>query len=243
MMKKVLIIEDNADQLMALKKLTEEVDTELVVYTAINVEKAYQIAMEQNIDIFMVDIILFPAARNDVSGVRFVERLRNVKKYMFTPVIFITSLEDPQMYAYKELNCLDYIEKPFDPEHVRAIIKKALLFPQSDVEDDTIIFRQDGILWPVKVKDIVYIENCNHAIYLHMTDGRKQKFPYKTFKQILNEVNNHALLQCSRSVIINCTYLVNIDFVNQYISMKGCKESIGIGLTYRKRLMERFYDH
>ena len=49
-MKKILIIEDNADQLMALKKLTEEVDTELVVYTAVNIEKAYQIAMEQNID-------------------------------------------------------------------------------------------------------------------------------------------------------------------------------------------------
>lgn len=242
-MKKILIIEDNADQLMALKKLTEEVDTELVVYTAVNIEKAYQIAMEQNIDIFMVDIILSVTARSDVSGVRFVERLRSVNKYMFTPVIFITSLEDPQMYAYKELNCMDYIEKPFDPEHVKTVIKKALLFPQNEVEDDTLIFRQDGILWPVKINDILYIENYNHSIYVHLVNGKKQKFPYKTCKQILSEVNNHALLQCSRSVIINCTYVENIDFVNHYISMKDCDESIGLGLTYRKRLMERFHDH
>lgn len=242
-MKKILIIEDNADQLLALKKLTEEVDSELDVYTAANVEQAYQIAMEQNIAIFMVDIILSVTTRNDVSGVRFVERIRSVSKYMFTPVIFITSLEDPQMYAYKELNCLDYIEKPFDPEHVRAVIKKALFFPQNDAEDDTLIFRQDGILWPVKIKDILYIENCNHSIYVHLVNGKKQRFPYKTFKQILSEVNNHDLLQCSRSIIVNCTYICNIDFVNHYISMKDCAESIGIGLTYRKRLMERFHGH
>ena len=126
MKKSVLVIEDNPDQREMLKKLVLGIDERAVVHTAADVATAYKILMERTIDVFLVDIILDTSKPLDTSGIRLVERIRNVPKYMFTPVLFITSLEDATGYAYRDLNCLGYIEKPFSPEQVSGLVRKAL---------------------------------------------------------------------------------------------------------------------
>ena len=99
MKKTVLIIEDNKTQLEMLKKLVLEVNAEAVVYTASEVNVAYQIMMEKNVDAFLVDIILDVTKPGDTSGIKIVEKIRTIPQYMFAPVIFITSLEDTTRYT------------------------------------------------------------------------------------------------------------------------------------------------
>ena len=127
MMKKtVLIIEDDIEQLEMLKQLVMEVNGSTEVYMAENVSKAYQILLERTIDVFLVDIILDKRNSGDASGIRLVEKLRQIPKYYFTPVIFVTSMEDQEMHAYKNLNCFGYIEKPYNPAQVKEKVMKAL---------------------------------------------------------------------------------------------------------------------
>ena len=83
-----------------LKKLVLEVDPSVKVYTASASGPAYEILMERTIDVFLVDIILDTSKPGDASGMRLVENVRKLEKYMFTPVVFITSLEDA-MLAYE----------------------------------------------------------------------------------------------------------------------------------------------
>lgn len=243
MKKSVLIIEDNLNQSQMLKKLVLEVDGNVTVYTASASGPAYEILMERTIDVFLVDIILDTTKPGDASGMRLVEKIRSIKKYMFTPVLFITSLEDSTKYAYTNLKCFEYIEKPFDPEVVKCMVEKALNFSTTREKDTTLYFRKDGVIYPIKVKNIIYIENINHVMHIHLTKGKPFEISYKTCKQILEEADDDNLLQCSRGVIVNKEYIENIDVVSRYITMKGISEKVEIGFTYKKKVLREFgYD-
>ena len=62
------------------------------ILTADNAASAYKIALDLTIDLFLVDIVLEPDIMRDSSGLKFVADMRQISKYGFTPVIFITSL-------------------------------------------------------------------------------------------------------------------------------------------------------
>lgn len=240
MRKTVLVIEDNVNQLEMLKKLVLEVDPEVLVYTASTSGSAYEILMERTIDAFLVDIILDTGRPGDASGMRLVEKFRQLPKYMFTPVVFITSLEDEMKYAFTDLNCLGYIEKPFDPENVKRYIKKALNFSTAREKEATLFFRKDGIIYPIKVKNIIYMECLNHKVHVHLKEEPIFTVAYKTCKDLLEEADADCLLQCSRSVIINRDYVENVDPVSRYIKMKPTGEMVEIGITYKKKVLREF---
>lgn len=240
MKKSVLVIEDNPDQREMLKKLVLGIDERAVVHTAADAATAYKILMERTIDVFLVDIILDTSKPLDTSGIRLVERIRNVPKYMFTPVLFITSLEDATGYAYRDLNCLGYIEKPFSPEQVSGLVRKALYYSTMKEKDATYCFRKDGILYPVKVREIIYMESINRLIYIHTANGDVLTVPYASLKEILNDMDTDCMMQCSRSLVVNKDYVENIDIPNRMVALKNRPERLEIGKTYRKKILTEY---
>lgn len=242
MKKTVLIIEDNKTQLEMLKKLVLEVNAEAVVYTASEVQSAYQIMMEKSIDAFLVDIILDVTKPGDTSGVKLVEKIRTIPHYMFAPVIFITSLEDTTRYTYTDLNCLGYVEKPFAPDSVKKLIKRALYFStEKETENEAVhCFRKDGILYPIKIKNIVYIESINHVVNIYLSEGGELTIPYRPCKQLLDDINASVLIQCSRNAIVNKDYILNIDLANRYITLKDRPNPIEIGITYKRKMLAEY---
>ena len=149
MNKNILIIEDQKKQTDILEKIVQSIDANIRIYVAVNVAEAYKTAMEVTIDVFLIDIILDVTVPGDTSGIRFAKRVREVPKYRFTPMIFITSLEDPEIYAYKNIRCFGYIEKPFDPQYVKKLVEQALLYTTEKEVNSTLVFRKDGVLYPV----------------------------------------------------------------------------------------------
>ena len=242
MKKTVLIIEDEMEQLNVLKQLVQAAGENAEVYTASDVTHAYEILMEKSIDVFLVDIILDTTRPGDTAGVRLVERIRKIPKYMFTPVIFVTSLEDPTMYAYTDLNCMGYIEKPFEPERIIKLVEKALNYTTAREKEISITFRKDGILYPVRLKEIVYMESQNHVIHVHLRDGSELEIPYKTCKQILQETDEGSLLQCSRSTIVNREYVQGVDVPNRYLMLKEGFGMLDIGGRYKKKILAELCD-
>lgn len=242
MKKTVLIIEDETEQLNVLKQLVQAAGENAEVYTASDVTHAYEILMEKSIDVFLVDIILDTTRPGDTAGVRLVERIRKIPKYMFTPVIFVTSLEDPTMYAYTDLNCMGYIEKPFEPERIIKLVEKALNYTTAREKEISITFRKDGILYPVRLKEIVYMESQNHVIHVHLRDGSELEIPYKTCKQILQETDEGSLLQCSRSTIVNREYVQGVDVPNRYLMLKEGFGMLDIGGRYKKKILAELCD-
>lgn len=240
MKKAVLIIEDDIGQANKLKRLIEEIEISVEIHTARSAAEGYKLLLEKTIDVFVVDIILDTSKIGDTSGIRLVEKLRSIPKYMFTPVIFVTSLEDPSMYAYTDLNCIGYIEKPFNPGRIKNLIEKSLNFTTLREKEATLTFRKDGILYPVKVKDIVYMESFHHGMIIHFLNGSVLEVPYKTCKQVLDEADSECLLQCSRNTIINKDYVFAVDIPNKFVIFKDGFGMVDIGVTYKKKLAVEF---
>lgn len=243
MEKAVLIVEDEMEQLNMLRQLVLSVNRLADIYAVQNAVEAYKILMGKTIDVFMVDIILDKERQGDTSGFQLIEKLRKIPKYMFTPVIIVSALEDPAFYAYTDLNCLGYIEKPFDPERIMKLLGKAFCYTTCRREDYAISFRKNGILYPVRVKEIVYLESINHVMHIHLSNRSCLKVPYKTCRQILREADGDSLVQCSRSTLVNRKYVLGVDIVNRLIIFKDNLGRADIGVTYLKKILAEFGEH
>lgn len=240
-MKTILILEDNAREMERLVKIVTKIELETTIECASTLEQAYHIAMENTIDLFLLDIILEPRYSGDVSGVRFADNIRSVSKYRFTPIIFITSMEDPSLYAYSDIRCYCYIEKPYDAERIGQVVREALTFQADDSYMQKMYFRSEGILCRMRKDEIIYIEVSRQGRIFHTTSG-ECFLPYKPCRDILLELGSKNFVQCSRYTIVNKDYIKSMDTVNRYISLKGTEDVLEIGIIYKKRFVRNVLD-
>lgn len=154
MSKRVLIVENNVEQLHRLKELVKAIDKDVWVCAVTNADAATDILSNQVIDVFLCNVTLDSGNAEDVSGMDLVGEIRKIEKYLFTPVIFITERMDFEEEAYRDLHCYGYIGKPFNTEEITQTVKKALKYTtQRDVKE-YVYFQKDGLVYPVKCKDI-----------------------------------------------------------------------------------------
>lgn len=239
MTKCVLIIEDNLNSVDMLKKIIASIDPSVEVLVAASSDAAYRYAMEKDIDVFIIDIVLDTKVMGDTSGLKFAKCIREMPKYLFTPFIFTTSLEDPQMYAFRKLHCYGYLEKPIDVEQARELIRNALRYENNKPLSETIYFKKDKVIYPVNVNDIIYTKNENHEMTVYHRNGTRLRIPYKTCSQLLKEVRTGSLFQCSRNTLVNRQYIESIDLVNRYITLTDPNHTkLDIGISFVKK-MER----
>lgn len=238
MPQKILILEDNNVHAQALMKIIQNLHRDLQVYYASDVKTAYQLALENHMHLFLVDIILDTHSPGDVSGLEFAKEIRGITKYKFTPLIFITSLEDPKLYSYSQLHCFGYIEKPFSIAQVRDTILGALEYPVKEDDDKYVYFRKEGIVYSAYVKDIVYIESSRRKIKIHCVNDELE-IPYKTCEEMLKDLDSASFIQCSRYCIVNKRYIEQIDYTNRFIKLKYVDEQIEIGRIMQKELKKR----
>ncbi len=237
MTKCILIVEDNKSCADMVKKIIASIDLSIEVLTATSSEAAYKYAMEKDIDVFIVDIVLDTKVMGDTSGIKFAECIRGMQKYLFTPFIFTTSLEDPQMYAFRELHCYGYLEKPIDMVQAEGLIRGALRFENPKSSSETIYFKRDKVIYPINVEDIIYTQNVNHEMTIHHRNGTRLRIPYKTCRQLLKEVRTDCMVQCSRNALVNKRYIRSIDLVNRYITLDDPENTrIEIGSSFAKKV-------
>lgn len=236
-MKKILILEDNIKSAAIIEKALYKISDKIHVFSVTCVDDAYPIIVNDRVDVLIVDIILDTSKQGDTSGIKFVQNLRMFTQYKFTPVIFVTSLEDPAIYAFRELHCYGYIEKPFDIKQIQKLVVEALTYEAPYIEDKTLYFRKDGILYPVNCKNIVYAESSNHKMCFYFENKTELTIGYKSCKQLLEEAEIKELLQCNKGTIINRRHIVNIDLTNGVVTLRG-NVRINIGNAYKKKLIE-----
>lgn len=239
-MKKILILEDNLAAQRHLASIVGEIDGEKEVYAFDNTKDAYQCAMEKTVDLFLIDIILDTSRPGDVSGLKYAENIREVASYRFTPIIFITSLEDSKWYTYEKLHCYSFIEKPFDEEKVKQAVEQCLKFPTGGRENKTLFFRKEGIILAAEREDITYAESREHIMHIHTRQEDVLKIPYLTLKKFLEEVDHADFIQCSRNTVVNRAYIQNVDIPNRTIRLKGGFGMVEIGVMFRKQMKGYF---
>lgn len=117
---KIMIIEDDADQLIGLK-LRLQANKYLVVH-AVDAVTAISTARREQPDLILLDLGL-PAG----DGFKVMERLRNLMDVAHIPII-IVSAREPEAHAERAINegAFAYFQKPADNDELLEAIENAL---------------------------------------------------------------------------------------------------------------------
>lgn len=231
----ILILEDNTISRNALAEMLRQISSEIEVITAGDVKEAED-KLEKNvaIDLFLLDINLDMKKASDDSGLVFAKNLRDRHDYEFTTIVFITSMINLEMKSFREAQCYAYITKPFKKSEVEKIVRRVM--NRKDVKEEKIVtIRKDGINYRIKENDIICIQAIVRGVRIYMPK-EEMDVRYLTIKQLLEELDSESFIQCHRTSVVNVNYIENIDAVNQMIKLRGRKEPVEIGITYKSAL-------
>lgn len=119
-MKRVLIIEDNEDNMYMMKFILEQ--NNLNVIMAQTGMEGFEKALKEKPDLILMDIQL-----PDINGLEVAKKIRQSEIGDSTPVIAVSSyVMTGDKQKALEAGCNAYIEKPIDPETIMNDIKKYL---------------------------------------------------------------------------------------------------------------------
>lgn len=249
--KNVLIVDCDDRQIQRIEKIVwlaaREKNIIPRIYTANNVTDAEEILQETDIDILILDTVYKGYKRGEYLGFELVERIREVDKYFALPVIYVASLEDEMMYAYRKLHCLGFIPRRFETQQLLKVLRKAMYHTTLRDEDNYVMPRNYSVYYPIKVKNIVYAEIKNKLLYIHKLDGEVFEIMHTNLSQLYKQARSICMIQCNKSMLINKNYVTRVDFTEQYLMLKGSDTKFKIGKPYvealRKRLIMKDKDY
>lgn len=239
-MKQVLILEDNDATRERLVRLVRGMGRKVAVCGFPGQEEALGFALTHRVDLFLVDIILNPGERNDFSGIGFAERIRECPSCAGAELVFITSLAGLEADLLHRVHCYDYIEKPIDEERVRRLVGEVLERGERTSRlPERMYFRNDGITYPVDVGEIRYVVNRNRV--LHVYSGEECiEVPNLPLKKFLGRVRDEVFLCPLKGTAVNIAHIESIDYVNQFIRLRGVSEPVGMGTVMKKKFRREY---
>ena len=117
---KLLLVDDNAENLKVLRECVEVLGCKILV--AKNGPSAISIVAKAKPDIILLDIMM-----PEMDGYEVCRRLKEDSSSKHIPVIFLTALSDVEDEARGlSLGAVDYITKPIHPDLVRARVRNHL---------------------------------------------------------------------------------------------------------------------
>lgn len=242
---RVLILEDNEKTRRALAKIVRSCAADIEICDFKNRADAYLCALEKEIDLFLIDIILEPARKNDNSGIVFADSLREHVKYRLTPIIFITVLSGLEPQLLKRVHCYDYIEKPIgDGELVRRRISnviEGIEFGDKRKQREYIPLHYDGIGYMVYVDEVIYIVSRRGTLYIYTVDDTIT-IPHLSAKSFLHKIHDTLFLVPTYGTAVNPNYIDSIDFRNREVYLKGTEDVVTIGGRMLKQFREAYLE-
>jgi two-component system, LytTR family, response regulator len=207
---RALIVDDERLARKELIKLLEEHPMIEVVGEAMNADEALTMVNELNPDLLFLDIQM-PGK----TGFQLLEMLD------FVPwVIFTTAYDEYALKAF-EVNALDYLLKPIQPERLgEAIIK---LGEKEKAKDTTVariadrklslndqVFVKDGDrCWFVSLSNVRMFESDGNYIKVYFDNNRPMI--HKSLNALDERLDERAFFRASRKHIINLSWVEGIE--------------------------------
>ncbi|MCD7825165.1 MAG: LytTR family transcriptional regulator DNA-binding domain-containing protein [Clostridiaceae bacterium] len=236
-MGRVLVIEDNQCSAKIIMKIIKDTDNQLDVLWADNASRAYEMAMEYKIDLFLVDIVLESGTARDVSGLSFARNIRKIAQYKITPLIIISSKKVSKIDLFQTVHCYSIMEKPICDNELREILENIFHNNAPNTGKEYLDFRVNGIIYPVCINQIVYIEHSRGDLYIH-TSKDVLRVPYYSLKEIERKTDG-IFWRCSKTTLINKEYIHELDFTNCYVRLTDGYGQLEIGSVMKKRIRNR----
>jgi len=206
----ILVLEDEVYQREMLKICLERNFLDVRVYEAATEEDAKAIINSGNImDLFFLDIKL-----KEGSGLDFAKYIRKIEQYEISPVIFISGEISYIIEALKEVNCFDYLLKPYVIEKVYEIVDKFLRHLKR-IEKLNYIFFKDVLGNQIKVhyKEVLFLEYYFKKCIVHTKVG-SINIRTSSLEKIINEIDYRNIVRSHKSYAINLDNIKEIKKIN-----------------------------
>lgn len=203
---KAIVIDDERLARKELIKLLDEFATMNVVGEAANADEAVELIEKHNPDLLFLDIQM-----PDKTGFELLEMLDNVPK-----VIFTTAYDEYALKAF-EVNALDYLLKPIDPNRLKESIDKlGVIEAKPEVADTKQLGLQDQVFvkdgdkcWFVKLENVRYFESDGNYIKVFFDNVRPMI--HKSLNALDEKLNDRDFFRASRKHIINLSWVEDIE--------------------------------
>lgn len=202
---KALIIDDERLARKELAGLLEKYDSIQVVGEAANADEAEALISEKHPDLLFLDINM-----PERTGFDLLEALDQAPN-----VIFVTAYDEHALKAF-EVNALDYLLKPIDPERLDAAINKLQTTSDSDAslretlhENDQIFLKDGEKCWFVTLKDVRYFESEGNYVRVRFND--QKPLVLRSLNKLEEKLDPKIYFRANRKHIINLRWVDKIE--------------------------------
>jgi two-component system, LytTR family, response regulator len=207
---KALIIDDERlarRELISLLQVHNEIE---VIGEAVNAEDAFDKIQKLNPDVLFLDIQM-PGK----NGFELLEMLDSVPQ-----VIFTTAFDEYAIKAF-EVNALDYLLKPIQPERLAESISKLAVRERQDeiktsyiksiklTTDDQVFVKDGEKCWFVKLAEVRYFESDGNYIKVYFDKYRPMI--HKSLNALEERLDEKSFFRASRKHIVNLLWIERID--------------------------------
>ena len=237
----LLVVEDNKGFALEVEMLIKESGYNFLG-TYGHSETALAAIEEKRPDLVLMDIHIHGSR----DGIELAE---DIKRYNI-PVIFMTSVADPETYqaAKKSLNYA-YLVKPFDMLTLRNAIEMAVKLIHSEsrtgaldpswkgdlVANEYFLIKDKGVLKKVYSSEIFYAESdWNYCVLVAADKNFVLKMP---LKRILEKLGDQ-FIPIHKSYIVQFDKIEGIDTSTNKVIVNDTQ--LPLGRTYKERLLQRF---
>ncbi|HYG20400.1 MAG TPA: LytTR family transcriptional regulator DNA-binding domain-containing protein [Ohtaekwangia sp.] len=206
---RALIVDDERLARKELMKLLEDHPVIEVVGEAMNAEEANQMVNDLNPDLLFLDIQM-PGK----TGFQLLEELDAVPL-----VVFTTAYDEFALKAF-EVNALDYLLKPIQPERLAETIAKlsekeraknsAIRGPERKLGFNDQVFVKDGDrCWFVSLANVRLFESDGNYIKVYFDNNRPMI--HKSLNALDEKLDERAFFRASRKHIVNLSWVEGIE--------------------------------
>lgn len=228
-----IIVDDEPLAREAIELLVKDIDYLTLAGTFNNASAAARYMEENTVDLIFLDI--------QMPGITGIEFAKTIARR--TLIVFTTAYSEYALDSY-EVDAIDYLIKPVDPERFRKAADKALsyrsLLMQEEKEniepaaDDYFFVKSDRKYFKVNFEDILFVEGLKDYVILQLEE---QRIITRMNLKAMNELLPKSLfLRVNKSYIVNTARIEAFD--NNDIFIKT--HEIAIGSSYRDSFFEEF---
>lgn len=212
-----IIVDDEPLAASLLENHISKIDGLKLIGKAINALEAYKVLQNQAVDLMFLDIQM-----PHLSGIDFLKSLPQKPRTIFT-----TAYRDFAIEGF-ELEAVDYLLKPITFERFFRSVER-ILRNTSDVKEDFIIIKTEGIHKKLSLSEIVYFESQGNDVKIVLATQESIMSKSK-LSDLETALSDKGFVRIHRSFIIN-TQCVTA-FSNHEIFLG--RYEIPVGRSYKK---------
>ncbi len=205
----ILIVDDERLARNELTRLLADIDDINIVGEAENIKNAQKIIESTAVDLLLLDISM-----PEGDGFELLEKLTTVPD-----VIFTTAYDQHALKAF-EVNALDYLMKPIEPQRLSAAIDKVRASQEDDLPSipagpltyEERVFVKDGEqCWFVNIADIVLLESIGNYTRIYFDDCKPMI--KRSLNQMADRLPTKQFMRANRRFMFNRNAMEKVESI------------------------------